>query len=623
MITDEEVDTYVIEHDKYVQEHGRVWRAIRMAYADRFWEGVTTGAAGDGTARPDRKIMSDYPIRIEVNHLRSWVFSYADALFHQGLRATVRPPTLPRGKVETVLGPEIEQHALNEPLTGQDIPPVPTEKIAELVNVWLDLVQIEDQTERAFILGLMYPEFALKMGCRGDKRDNVVEDVWMDVIPPWEALFDRRSRTADQMRFIGHIYWAPIEEVMGRFDIPEADLSPVMAPDVLEEGERRNMRTNAIGDQKYIRILEFYDNTAEWTATDGEKTEGEYRVYILEGLKNKMEKKKPIYSGPVPYDKTSGKPLPPIQCVNFISIPEYPLMGIAPAYQQYLLNSETNYIHTFMVNAARRDASRVLLLLKSKFNKENIAKLTGGSDMTIVEIEDEGALLSQVATWLEQQPVSSTLLQVFTMLEQARDKTSLTSPMARGEAVKYATAAEIHSLNSFTETTLGRIARKMNAALVRFIALFFRVLAAEMDDREEKKIRMIVNNKEVVVERKLLDEDWDVAIVDTANTPMGEAEKRRDHQMIYPVLMELYAVAKTGDAMAIELLNYTVDLYNLPASMGFDVLVAREPAPPEPEPAPGALPPGAAPGPMGPQGGGGDAEALMGAMAASQPEGVV
>ena len=620
MITDEEVNTYVIEHDKYVQEHARTWRAVRMAYADRFWEGITSNAAGDGTARPDRKIMSDYPIRIEVNHLRSWVFSYADALFHQGLQATVRPPTLPRGKVETVLGPEIKEHPLNEPLTGQDIPPVPTEKMAQLVNVWLDLVQIEDQTERAFILGLMYPEFALKMGCRGDARDNVVEDVWMDVIPPWEAMFDRRSRTADQMRFIGHIYWAPVEEVIGRFDISEADLDPVMAPDILEEGERRNMRTNAIADQKYIRILEFYDNTGEWIAPEGDKSEGEYRVYILEGHKNQMDKKKPLFKGPVPYDQTSGKPFPPIQCVNFISIPEYPMMGVAPAYQQYLLNAETNYVHTFMVNAARRDASRVLLLLKEKFNKEDIAKLTGGSDMTIVPIEDENVILSQVAQWLEQQPVSSTLLQVFTMLEQARDKTSLTSPLARGEAVKYATAAEIHSLNSFTETTLGRIARKMNAALVRFIALFFRVLAAEMDDREQKKIRMIVNHKEVEIERKMLDEDWDVAIVDTANTPMGEAEKRRDHQMIYPVLMELYSVAKTGDAMAIELLNYTVELYNLPASMGFDVLSAREPAEPEPEP---MADPGMAPGPMGPQGGGGEAEALMGAMAASQPQGPV
>lgn len=608
-IKDKDVFAFIAEQDQWVQRNQSNWRAIRSAYADEFWAGAFAGGTSDGTARnPNASFMVDYPILVQVNYLRSWVFSYVDAIFHQGLRAIVNPPTIPRGDATVVLG--TPERNLADP--GN---PRPAERMTELSNAWFSLLDIENDTERAFIIGMVYPEWALKIGAYGDDRNNPVEDIWMDVLPPWECFWDRKARNEKSLRWIGHLYYMPIEEAMAKWDIPASDLEGVSAPDVLEEGQLSQDSSrdfawtgdNNVIDRNYVRVCEFYDYTSNWEVDKKTKLDGEYRVYIVEGYKDKTMREQAVYRGPFPYDRPNGKPMCPIQPMAFISLPEYPLDGVSPAQGQYDLGAELNYVHTFMVNAARRDAARVLMVLKEKFNEEELTKLTSGTDMQVVEIEDENAMIGNIAKWLEQQPVSTSVMQVYQMLEAAKDKTAMTTPLSRGESVKYATAAEINSLNAFTETTLGRIARKMNVALVRMQEMFYRVLAARMKDEDRASIQLIVDNEVWSVDRPMLDEDWQITVVDTANTPLGEAEKRRDFQLIYPVLMELWEAAHGGNVMAKELLDYVVDIYNLPSNLSFQTLSAQAPAPetapaPAVPPGPGGAPGGAPPG-MPPMGG--------------------
>ena len=55
------------------------------------------GDTRDEAELEEPEVMEGYPIKIQVNHVRPWIFSFVDSLFHKGLRSVFSPPALPKG----------------------------------------------------------------------------------------------------------------------------------------------------------------------------------------------------------------------------------------------------------------------------------------------------------------------------------------------------------------------------------------------------------------------------------------------------------------------------------------------------------------------------------------------
>ena len=58
-----------------------------------------------------------------------------------------------------------------------------------------------------------------------------------------------------------------------------------------------------------------------------------------------------------------------------------------------------------------------------------------------------------------------TIFDYLTVLSQNQSETQGVADFARGKALNYATATEIHTLSQYTETTLGKLRKRMDRAL--------------------------------------------------------------------------------------------------------------------------------------------------------------
>ena len=179
--------------------------------------------------------------------------------------------------------------------------------------------------------------------------------------------------------------------------------------------------------------------------------------------------------------------------------------------------------------------------------------------------------------------------------------------MTRGQALDYASATEVQSLNAYTETMLGIFRKKMDKAVAQMLRIYQRVLAHVMDTQGEggvKELKVYHNYTELTVKREWLDLRWDIKLKDFASTPQAEATRRLEFQQVMPAVLQLAEQLNVPDELNPErlsyacllsrrMLDYIVDLYSLPDDWRFANLEKSrqfaEPdvaPPPEPEPAP-------------------------------------
>ncbi len=557
MIDNSEIELIIRNHQNWVARNRVEWDRYRAAYKDKFWEKATYG-----TTRMNVEDQDVGPVRVESNQIKAWVNSFVAGLFYKGMRTTFTSQNVITGQ-----SPDLAAYE----------PGCPQVALATVADRWLNDVHGDIITDQAFACALMYPEIAFKLGEDERLGDHPFDKVWLEVVPPWELIMDRRVLNPRFMRYIGHTYYMPIEEFHARYG-KQKEIQPIIRPDVLEDGFYT--ANNWEGVPAYVRILEWYDLTETFAASDGSKARGIMRVYAInEGsmadaavTATQVSKDEAI-----PYSWPDGTPAPPIVPVVLENVPEYPMQGISSVGTIYEINRERNFITTWMANAFRRDAARVLMMRKDAVDGESLDDIMSGRDGVVAEIEWEGDL-SQVARWLDQQPVSKTIFDYLTVLSQNQAETQGVADFARGKSINYATATEIHTLNQYTETTLGKLRKRMDRALSTLVRLYCRVLYASFDGKGTFEVRVNGEVKELDV--SLLGASWAVSLSDIANTPIAEAQKRQEFISINTQLMELVTIATTPEGqvtpqarkMAEMQLNYLVDLYNLPDDFSWDVL---------------------------------------------------
>jgi len=555
VIPNHEIELIVRNHQDWVARRRVEWDRYRAAYKDRFWERATYGTTKARVTDEDVG-----PVRVESNQIKAWVNSFVAGLFYKGMRTTFSSDNVIYSE-----SPDLDKYEPGDPQIA----------LATVADRFLNDIHGDIITDQAFACALMYPEIAFKMGCDERLGEHPFNKVWLEVVPPWELVMDRKVANPRFMRYIGHTYYMPIEEFHAKYG-KQPHIQPIIRPDVLEDGFYSANTWEGV--PAYVRILEWYDLTDTFAATDGSKARGIMRVYAINEGSHADTAVTATQVGKdeaIPYSWPDGTPAPPVIPVVLENVPEYPLEGISSVGTIYEINRERNFITTWLANAFRRDAARVLLLRKEAIDGESLDDIMSGRDGVVAEIEFDGEL-SQVARWLDQQPVSKTIFDYLTVLSQNQSETQGVADFARGKALNYATATEIHTLSQYTETTLGKLRKRMDRALSTVVQLYMRVLYATFDEEGTFEVR--VNGEVKTFDVSLLGAQWAVSLSDIANTPIAEAQRRQEFISINTQLMELSTIATSPEAndvtkrMAELQLNYLVDLYNLPEDFSWNVL---------------------------------------------------
>lgn len=575
MTDEKEVLRIYRSHKKWYSSVREEHEMHRKFYSDDAWNAKSSKSAlmvtGEGVtqSRPEARIT-----KTQVNLVRPWVTSFIASLYYRGVKFSVTP--------DERVG-KLDKKERNQ-VAGA---------IAAELNRVFDIEDTEDAAERGFTMGLLYRGgLAFKVGVDADNElvKNKPEDrLWIEALPPYECVWDRKTRNKRKPKYMGHLYVMSKQVAMDEFGVSD-DVATIALTDVIEHGFETNVPEEE-QDDTYVRILELTCFEDVFSKGDA-KAQGEFSVWLIEDG-DRQEKLTELKRTATPYNTPVGGPL--CNMVPFISEPDavHPLDSYAPAKSIVELNTEYNVASSMLAEAFRRDANRIILYLKNKgLSEEEIAQIVRGEDLEMVGID--APTLEGLFKHMELPPVSNTLLDYLKHLQDAVDRTQLIADFARGKAGEYLSATEAANLANYTETTIGRIRKRMDATLARVAALYLRALRSEL----KGKLEVDVDGETVAIESKHLDLRWKIQVVDTASTPAAAAQKMADLVSVQKNLLELALNMQEGGIvgkMSEELLALMVALMDLPPAL-LPSALKEAAAPPEEEAPPpqNALPPEAA-----------------------------
>lgn len=606
MINDERIQQHLIAHIRWVNETKPNWRAHRYAFADRFqvWErsGETRSwALKDGrvSGQLNESTQDAYPV--EMNLLRPWVTSILSSLYYRGVRVVVEADEVP------LPGEDAESRNRR------------TQGVRHLLNRFFASESFVPSSERMLAMSMMYRgglAYQIHIKPEDDRIDkaSAVDLISVDALPPWECVWDRRTRNRSDSRYRGYLYPMPIEDARAQWPGVPSDIEPVPLPDVVDEGFRVR-RHRPYEDDSYVYILEFEDFTATTKEDGGARLAGVKSVFVVDNLGPSSPSLHRVARGPMPFSWHDGSPAS--QLVPYIAEPlaEFPLDSVAPAETIRQLNAELNRAMSVLAGCFRRDSARVVLALKKAgVDEETLTQIANARDLEMIEVEGSGPLstMFQVLDWGQ---ISPTLLQYRDMLIDAAERTQITADVSRGKAGEYLSATEVANLVNYTETTIGRLKKRSDDVIRDVANMYLRVLREAMDETGEASLTVRVGEGEYSLTDADLARRWKIQVIDTASTPTAAAQRLQDFMASLPTLMELAeaadppvdgGVSALRGALASEALEYLVELMDLPPQFAPAVLSAQpQPVPPPPEPPqPAGAPPGVGPLPQQSQGAG-------------------
>jgi len=568
------------QHVQWVETHRQGWFARRSAMEDDFWQGESRNGGGsrlrvegDGFALAGQPGTGFHHLT-QVNLIRPWVTSFVASLYYRGVRVSIEPDAIP--------SEEASQEVRAEKARGMQA----------VANRFLATSQAEDVLERMFVMGLCYgggcaPRLCLAAEERRPKKQEVLDLIGIEAVPPWGCVWDRRTQSRDRLRYIGALYQMPKEDAEAIFG------AKVLAKDEEIAGPLMDVLANGfsgvpdpMAQKDHVWIFELLDYMTP-TTTDGKTLPGTFAIYLVTGLgiENGLVE---LRKGAPPYAWADDRPAASL--IPFLPepFPEFPLDSMAGAQSVYELNAELNRALTVVAEAFRRDAARVILYLRDRgVSEEALAQIVSGQDLILVGLDTQ--VLEGLFKILEMPPISSTLLEYIRQLQNGIDRTQLLADVTRGKAGEYLSATEAANLVNYSETTIGRVRKRADDVIESLVATYFRHLDGAMEEMRLDEIEILVNGKPVTLDREDLALRWQIQAIDTVSTPAAAAQTRTEFMAALPSLMQLATAADPSGAasaaLAARALDQMVELLKLPAAFRAEALMPAGPAQPG-QPAP-------------------------------------
>lgn len=412
----------------------------------------------------------------------------------------------------------------------------------EISNNWLKTVRT--QLESAARMALIYTHSFLKLAPR--ESNVLTSKIAMRAVPPWQVVLDRDAAAWEDARFIGHVYYLPVDEANDKFG--NKKWQGTAQKDYFTDYERNTDRSyRSYGDGPdlpneylYVEIVEMYDFVNSELLFWSSHWKGGEEL---------------LSRDPIPVTTFDGRPISNLVPFYFSRRPDRPMEGYSAMARIYDQCFEKNILRTFWANAVRRD-SRQFIYKEGAFDEEALAKITSGVDGAMVPTDSD--TLTGLIDVVPVVPISSNHAAYLNYIESDLNKGSLTAGFTRGEASK-ATATEVTALMQYTASELGKMARDRDGTIENAVLLYVRMLIPLVDDNEKMVVATPDGAK--VLSSDKLDADWSFYATDGGSTPMTDLIKKQQLIQLIPVLAQL---GVPGTAMREEIIR----LYNLPPSFG-------------------------------------------------------
>jgi hypothetical protein len=302
-------------------------------------------------------------------------------------------------------------------------------------------------------------------------------------------MLDADVYDEEDSRFIGHVYYRPIQEVEDQYGLTGLTGQP--REDFLDDspsglnkskgrkgGNTKSKKEYDPDEDLFVRVLEVCNLVDTYQSEQG-PMRGKFEVYVLD---QGLDYEEPVFSGPMPYSSRTDDPMPHIVPLIFNQEPEFPLRGVSHAARLFPQIQEVNVFRSFRANAARRD-SRQYLALDGVLTGDQMSLITAGVDGLVIPVEDarlQGRSLQDVVVPLQNAQISPNIMQYEMQAEQDLERAAGTSPNAYGGVTK-ATATEVMNLRDYTESEYGRHAMIKDNWIAQVVQVFIRALVAAME----------------------------------------------------------------------------------------------------------------------------------------------
>lgn len=492
----------VQQHTDYWDELRPQMRRYRNAYMTKFYEDMDS-------------VDADSSIRVETADAYAAIESLMGSLFTKYPGIELSPDITGKGDLQLT---------------------------KEISNNWLKTVRT--QLESAARMALIYTHSFLKLAPR--ESSVLTSKIAMRAVPPWQVVLDRDAAAWEDARFIGHVYYLPVDEANEKFG--NKKWQGTAQKDYFTDYERNTDRSyRSYGDGPdlpneylYVEIVEMYDFVNSELLFWSSHWKGGEEL---------------LSRDPIPVTTFDGRPLSNLVPFYFSRRPDRPMEGYSAMARIYDQCFEKNILRTFWANAVRRD-SRQFIYKEGAFDEEALAKITSGVDGAMVPTDSD--TLTGLIDVVPVVPISSNHAAYLNYIEQDLNKGSLTAGFTRGEASK-ATATEVTALMQYTASELGKMARDRDGTIENATLLYVRMLIPLIDDNEKMVVATPDGAK--VLSSDKLDADWSFYATDGGSTPMTDLIKKQQLIQLIPVLAQL---GVPGPSMREEIIR----LYNLPPSFG-------------------------------------------------------
>lgn len=587
--SDQAIEQLLIGHDRRWTDRRTELLRYRAAKDDAFWQHPNKWTAGDSPLYADGDDDDGLTVKLEVNQIQPWLDARLGVLFYRRVDVTMSAPVwrpVRTGRPSSNM---------------KDWPPL----LASYCNEILGDEDTQDFATWNYELAHLYGAPAFKAGWNSDEPGEIPEQLWIDVIEPWNLMLDERSRPKRE-RYKAHIRYEPEEVLVQQLGVSPAMLKKLNAqhlPDYLADGD--HVRTEVAPgerDDSYYRVLEFYD----YTAKKGKKR-GVVKVFIDSGGDSTSEGGRliPVSKELFPYVDARGKGVVPIIQVVLKNRTEHPNRALPLVASVYEMNAEDNLLMSILGSAVRRDAGRVIAYLEDKVSEEFLDAIRSGKDQVLAPVSGHDL---DVIKALDFGKMPRSLDKYKTAIQQSKQEVSGVSDLAKGRNLRTNTSATEAQLIAGSDDTLGGPAKqRMSKALSKLARLLLIITGNAMKEKGVKFIGMDRGNETVKIPVEAFSVRWRVSVSDAASTPVKEAATRADWVQVEKLLRELVVLAENPEvedapaakAYAEAAVNYIVEVWKLPDAFRWDTLSQTmkkekeeepEPEPPAPAPAPAPAP---------------------------------
>lgn len=397
------------------------------------------------------------------------------------------------------------------------------EKAQALANDFL--ISHRGTIEDASRLALIYPMAFIKL-IPVDNPD-IYKRVDMMALSPWDVILDRDVSRIQDMRFIGHRYYLPQNEVIAKYGNKQYSFT-----------EKKSYFDSYMGgiseDETYggtesmfafLEIVEFYDLVAD-------------RLYVYSPGYARGERF--LLDEEIPFRDNDGKPVYPIIPFYFNRKPDVPLEGYSAMKRVYDQLFEINTIRTFQANAVRK-ASRQYIVKRGMLDEESMAQVTSGIDGLFVEVDADD--INNVIRNVPQIQTPPEIQFYYDQVQKDKDKGSILAPFTRGESTR-SSATEIAALAAYTSSEVGRLARERDATIEQIAKVYIDIMCMYLMEDDVRDV-IVINNRDEVVKAGDLKGNWVIFAQDQASTPISESVRKREFLQSIPLLQSLGVPANT------------------------------------------------------------------------------